>query len=81
MKAMAAWLSHCRAAVTPLRLSPSGPRPPHRSGGGHDEPDPIILVEGGRITAVGGSVLIPKGAAVDLPKVVLPGLFDVHASA
>lgn len=42
--------------------------------------DQIILVEGGRITAVGASVPIPKGASVvDLSKkVVLPGLFDVH---
>ena len=42
--------------------------------------DQIILVESGRITAVGASVAIPKGAAVvDLSKkVVLPGLFDAH---
>ncbi len=42
--------------------------------------DQIILVEGGRITAVGPSVAIPPNAAiVDLSKrTVLPGLFDVH---
>ena len=42
--------------------------------------DQIVLVEGGRITAVGKSVPIPKNAAVlDLSKkVVLPGFFDVH---
>jgi imidazolonepropionase-like amidohydrolase len=42
--------------------------------------DQVILVEAGRITAVGGSVSIPKGATiVDLSKkVVMPGFFDVH---
>jgi imidazolonepropionase-like amidohydrolase len=43
-------------------------------------PDQIILVEAGRVTAVGPSVPIPAGARViDLSKrTVLPGLFDVH---
>ena len=42
--------------------------------------DQVILVENGKITSVGPSVAIPKGAAVvDLSqKTVLPGLFDVH---
>ena len=42
--------------------------------------DQIILVEGGRITAVGPSVAIPKNAVVvDLSKrTVMPGFFDVH---
>src|SRR5262245_59956301 len=42
--------------------------------------DQIILVEGGRITAVGPAVPIPKDAAVvDLSKrTVLPGFFDTH---
>ena len=42
--------------------------------------DQVILVENGKVTAVGPSVAIPKGAAVvDLSqKTVLPGLFDVH---
>ncbi len=40
----------------------------------------VILVENGRITAVGGNVAIPQGAAVvDLTKLtVLPGLVDAH---
>jgi imidazolonepropionase-like amidohydrolase len=40
----------------------------------------IILVENGRITAVGGNVAIPQGATViDLSKLtVLPGLVDAH---
>jgi imidazolonepropionase-like amidohydrolase len=40
----------------------------------------IILVQGGRITAVGADVAIPQGATViDLSKAtVLPGLFDAH---
>jgi imidazolonepropionase-like amidohydrolase len=42
--------------------------------------DQIILVEGGRITAVGSAVPVPKDAVViDLSKrTVLPGFFDVH---
>ncbi|MEP6993750.1 MAG: amidohydrolase family protein [Acidobacteriota bacterium] len=42
--------------------------------------DQIILVEGGKITAVGPSVVIPKDAIlVDLSqKTVMPGFFDVH---
>ena len=42
--------------------------------------DQVILVENGKITAVGGSVAIPPNARVlDLSKkTVLPGLFDVH---
>jgi imidazolonepropionase-like amidohydrolase len=42
--------------------------------------DQVILVEAGKITAVGPSVTIPAGARViDLSKrSVLPGLFDVH---
>ena len=42
--------------------------------------DQVILVENGKITSVGPSVAIPKGASVvDLSqKTVLPGLFDVH---
>ena len=41
----------------------------------------IILVEGARITMVGGDVQIPAGASViDLSRsTVLPGLFDCHA--
>ena len=40
----------------------------------------VILVEGEKIKAVGGSVAIPAGAAViDLPDLkVLPGLVDTH---
>lgn len=40
----------------------------------------VILVEGGKITAVGSSVAVPPNArVVDLSgKTVLPGLFDVH---
>ena len=40
----------------------------------------VILLEKGRITAVGGGVAIPRGAAViDLSdSAVLPGLFDMH---
>ena len=40
----------------------------------------VILVEKGKITAVGGDVAIPSGAAViDLSRsTVLPGLFDMH---
>jgi len=40
----------------------------------------VILVQGGKVTAVGPAVAIPPGAAViDLSKMtVLPGLFDVH---
>jgi imidazolonepropionase-like amidohydrolase len=40
----------------------------------------IILVEKGKITAVGGNVAIPPGATViDLSRsTVLPGLFDMH---
>lgn len=40
----------------------------------------VILMEKGRITAVGGGVAIPRGAAViDLSdSAVLPGLFDMH---
>jgi imidazolonepropionase-like amidohydrolase len=40
----------------------------------------IILVENGKITAVGGSVAVPAGATViDLSRsAVLPGLFDMH---
>jgi imidazolonepropionase-like amidohydrolase len=42
--------------------------------------DQVILVEAGKVTAVGPSVPIPAGARViDLSKrTVLPGLFDVH---
>ena len=83
MKAMAVWLlalplltSHALPAqVVAIRagrlVDPAA---------GTTSRDQIILVEGGRITAVGGSVAIPKGATVlDLSKkVVLPGLFDVH---
>jgi imidazolonepropionase-like amidohydrolase len=41
----------------------------------------VILVENGRITAVGGNVTVPRGATViDLSRAtVLPGLFDAHA--
>ncbi|HYX19309.1 MAG TPA: amidohydrolase family protein [Thermoanaerobaculia bacterium] len=41
----------------------------------------VILVEGGKITAVGSSVAVPPNArVVDLSgKTVLPGLFDVHS--
>lgn len=40
----------------------------------------VILVEKGKITAVGGDVSIPRGATViDLSRqTVLPGLFDMH---
>lgn len=40
----------------------------------------IILVENGKITAIGSSTSIPAGAnVIDLSKsVVLPGLFDMH---
>jgi imidazolonepropionase-like amidohydrolase len=40
----------------------------------------VILLEKGKITAVGGGVAIPRGAAViDLSdSAVLPGLFDMH---
>ena len=40
----------------------------------------IILVEGGKITAVGAGLQIPAGATVvDLSQsTVLPGLFDAH---
>lgn len=40
----------------------------------------VILVEGGRFTAIGGSVTIPSGATViDLSSLtVLPGLVDAH---
>ncbi len=40
----------------------------------------VILVENGRITAVGGNVAVPQGATViDLSKLtVLPGLVDAH---
>ncbi len=40
----------------------------------------IILVEKGRITAVGGNITIPSGASViDLTgQTVMPGLFDMH---
>ena len=40
----------------------------------------VILVEGEKITAVGGNVSIPAGATViDLSKLtVLPGLVDAH---
>ena len=40
----------------------------------------IILVEKGKITAVGGNVAVPAGAnVVDLSRAsVLPGLFDMH---
>src|SRR5437762_1804443 len=40
----------------------------------------IIIVEKGKITAVGGGVAIPSGASViDLSRAtVLPGLFDMH---
>ena len=42
--------------------------------------DQTILVEGGKITAVGSGLTIPPGAGqIDLSGVtVLPGLFDVH---
>ena len=42
--------------------------------------DQVILVENGKISAIGPSLAIPKGASVvDLSqKTVLPGLFDVH---
>jgi len=42
--------------------------------------DQVILVENGKITAVGGSVAIPKDArVVDLSKQwVMPGLMDAH---
>jgi imidazolonepropionase-like amidohydrolase len=47
---------------------------------GMTAPDQIILVEKGKITAVGGNVAIPPGATViDLSRsAVLPGLFDMH---
>jgi imidazolonepropionase-like amidohydrolase len=40
----------------------------------------VILVEKGKITAIGGNVTIPSGATViDLPRsTILPGLFDMH---
>src|SRR5262245_40159941 len=40
----------------------------------------VILVDKGKITAIGGDVAIPQGAAViDLSSsTVLPGLFDMH---
>jgi imidazolonepropionase-like amidohydrolase len=40
----------------------------------------VILVENGRITAIGGNVTVPRGATViDLSRAtVLPGLFDAH---
>ncbi len=43
-------------------------------------PDQVILVEDGRITAVGGNVAIPEGAEIiDLSDLtVLPGLVDAH---
>ena len=42
--------------------------------------DQIVLVEGGKITAVGAAVAIPPGARiVDLSKkTVMPGFFDAH---
>ena len=43
--------------------------------------DRVVLVEGERITAVGGREIIPKGAhIIDLgDATVLPGLIDAHA--
>lgn len=40
----------------------------------------IILIESGKITAIGANILIPKGASViDLSNAtVMPGLFDAH---
>jgi imidazolonepropionase-like amidohydrolase len=42
--------------------------------------DQIILVQNGKVTAVGGDVAVPAGATViDLSKsTVMPGLFDAH---
>src|SRR5437870_649590 len=43
-------------------------------------PNPVILVQGGRITAVGSAGAIPAGATViDLgDATILPGLIDSH---
>lgn len=47
---------------------------------GEVKPNQIILVENGKITAIGSNTSIPAGAnVIDLSKsVVLPGLFDMH---
>jgi imidazolonepropionase-like amidohydrolase len=49
--------------------------------GGTSVPNQVILVEKGKITAVGPAVQIPAGAQViDLSRsYVLPGLFDAHS--
>src|SRR5919205_1000 len=43
-------------------------------------PDQTIVVEGGKVKAVGPNVEVPKGATViDLSRsAVMPGLFDAH---
>lgn len=49
---------------------------------GDDLPDGVLVVEGGRITAVGrrGEVTIPAGAEVrDVTGVLMPGLVDSHS--
>ena len=68
-------LSQARAQVTAIRagrlVDPEA---------GTVARDQTILVEGGRITAVGGGLAVPQGAAViDLSRsTVMPGLFDMH---
>ena len=84
MKALRVWFSTLvlcaasaavRAQVTAIRagqlVDPAA---------GTTSRDQIILVEGGKITAVGSTVAIPKDATiVDLSKrTVLPGFFDTH---
>ena len=84
MKAIRVWISTLvlcaasaavRAQVTAIRagqlVDPAA---------GTTSRDQIILVEGGKITAVGSTVAIPKDATiVDLSKrTVLPGFFDTH---
>lgn len=47
---------------------------------GTTSPNQIILVEGGKITAIGANVTIPSGAnTIDLSRAtIMPGLFDAH---
>jgi imidazolonepropionase-like amidohydrolase len=83
MKAIRTWLSTLAlfaAAALPAQVTAIRAGQLVDPSSGTTARDQIILVEAGKVTAVGPSVAIPKNATVvDLSKkTVMPGFFDTH---